>query len=39
MFAKQAKTGGGKTLAFLIPAIEMMIKGRFKPRNGAAPLR
>lgn len=31
----QAKTGGGKTLAFLIPAIEMMIKGRFKPRNGA----
>lgn len=33
----QAKTGGGKTLAFLIPAIEMMIKGRFKPRNGAHP--
>ena len=32
----QAKTGGGKTLAFLIPAIEMMVKARFKPRNGEA---
>jgi ATP-dependent RNA helicase DDX18/HAS1 len=30
----QAKTGGGKTLAFLIPAIELLQKARFKPRNG-----
>ena len=30
----QAKTGGGKTVAFLIPAIEMLCKAKFKPRNG-----
>lgn len=29
-----AKTGSGKTLSFLIPAIEMLHALRFKPRNG-----
>lgn len=29
-----AKTGSGKTLSFLIPAIEMLYSLRFKPRNG-----
>ncbi|KAJ2378489.1 ATP-dependent RNA helicase [Coemansia sp. RSA 2607] len=29
-----AKTGSGKTLSFLIPAIELLTKLRFKPRNG-----
>lgn len=31
-----AKTGSGKTLSFLIPAIEMLNKLKFKPRNGAS---
>lgn len=29
-----AKTGSGKTLGFLIPAVEMLSSLRFKPRNG-----
>lgn len=29
-----AKTGAGKTLAFLIPAIELLAKVQFKARNG-----
>lgn len=29
-----AKTGSGKTLSFLIPAVEMLNSLRFKPRNG-----
>lgn len=29
-----AKTGAGKTLAFVIPAIELIHKLKFKPRNG-----
>ncbi|XP_042870941.1 ATP-dependent RNA helicase HAS1-like isoform X2 [Penaeus japonicus] len=29
-----AKTGAGKTLAFVIPAVELMYKLKFKPRNG-----
>lgn len=29
-----AKTGSGKTLSFLIPAIELLHSLRFKPRNG-----
>ncbi|XP_076067018.1 putative ATP-dependent RNA helicase pitchoune isoform X2 [Oratosquilla oratoria] len=29
-----AKTGAGKTLAFVIPAIELISKLKFKPRNG-----
>jgi len=29
-----AKTGSGKTLVFLIPAVEMLSALRFKPRNG-----
>ncbi|KAI5928109.1 P-loop containing nucleoside triphosphate hydrolase protein [Camillea tinctor] len=29
-----AKTGSGKTLSFLIPAVEMLSNLRFKPRNG-----
>jgi ATP-dependent RNA helicase DDX18/HAS1 len=29
-----AKTGSGKTIAFLVPAIEMLSSLRFKPRNG-----
>ncbi|KAJ2788040.1 ATP-dependent RNA helicase [Coemansia interrupta] len=29
-----AKTGSGKTLSFLIPAIELLTKLKFKPRNG-----
>lgn len=31
-----AKTGSGKTLSFLIPAVEMLSALRFKPRNGMA---
>ncbi|KAJ5898928.1 ATP-dependent RNA helicase has1 [Penicillium taxi] len=33
-----AKTGSGKTLSFLIPAIEMLSALRFKPRNGTGVL-
>ena len=29
-----AKTGSGKTLSFLIPAVEILAKVRFMPRNG-----
>lgn len=29
-----AKTGSGKTLSFLIPAVELLHSLRFKPRNG-----
>jgi len=29
-----AKTGSGKTLTFLIPALELIYKSGFKPRNG-----
>ncbi|CAJ2510856.1 Uu.00g064810.m01.CDS01 [Anthostomella pinea] len=29
-----AKTGSGKTLSFLIPAVEMLSSLRYKPRNG-----
>ena len=29
-----AKTGSGKTLSFLIPAVELLSSLRFKPRNG-----
>lgn len=29
-----AKTGSGKTLSFLIPAVELMYKLKFSPRNG-----
>ncbi|TQS36140.1 hypothetical protein Golomagni_03418 [Golovinomyces magnicellulatus] len=29
-----AKTGSGKTLSFLIPAVEMLYSLHFKPRNG-----
>ncbi|KAJ2473882.1 ATP-dependent RNA helicase, partial [Coemansia sp. RSA 2320] len=29
-----AKTGSGKTLSFLIPAVELLSKLNFKPRNG-----
>lgn len=29
-----AKTGSGKTLSFLIPAIELLAQAQFKPRNG-----
>jgi len=33
-----AKTGSGKTLSFLIPAVEMLTALRFKPRNGKSDL-
>jgi ATP-dependent RNA helicase DDX18/HAS1 len=29
-----AKTGSGKTMAFLIPAVEILLKANFKQRNG-----
>lgn len=29
-----AKTGSGKTLRFLIPAVELIVKLKFMPRNG-----
>ena len=29
-----AKTGSGKTLSFLIPAVELITKLKFMPRNG-----
>ena len=31
-----ARTGSGKTMAFLIPAVEMMFSLKFRPRNGTA---
>ena len=33
-----AKTGSGKTIAFLIPAIELLRASKFKPRNGTGVL-
>ena len=30
----QAKTGSGKTLSFLIPAVELLAKAQWQPRNG-----
>lgn len=32
-----AKTGSGKTLGFLVPAIELVYKLKFMPRNGRYP--
>ena len=29
-----AKTGSGKTLSFLVPAVELVYKLKFMPRNG-----
>ncbi|KAJ3360011.1 ATP-dependent RNA helicase [Allomyces javanicus] len=29
-----AKTGSGKTLSFLLPALELLVNAKFKPRNG-----
>jgi ATP-dependent RNA helicase DDX18/HAS1 len=29
-----AKTGSGKTISFLVPAVEMLSRLKFKPRNG-----
>ncbi len=29
-----AQTGSGKTLSFLIPAVEHLVRVQFKPRNG-----
>ncbi|KAF9160150.1 ATP-dependent RNA helicase [Actinomortierella ambigua] len=29
-----AKTGSGKTISFLVPAVELLYKLKFKPRNG-----
>ncbi|KAL0228715.1 hypothetical protein GEMRC1_013335 [Eukaryota sp. GEM-RC1] len=33
-----ARTGSGKTLSFLIPALELLIRGNFTPRNGTGVL-
>jgi ATP-dependent RNA helicase DDX18/HAS1 len=33
-----AKTGSGKTMSFLIPAVELLYKAAFKPRNGTGVL-
>ncbi|KAI9184482.1 ATP-dependent RNA helicase [Blastocladiella emersonii ATCC 22665] len=33
-----AKTGSGKTLSFLLPALELMVASSFKPRNGTGAL-
>lgn len=30
----QAKTGSGKTLSFLIPAVELLARAKWQPRNG-----
>src|SRR5215831_8396386 len=32
-----AKTGSGKTIAFLLPAVELLSRLKFKPRNGTCP--
>lgn len=34
----EAKTGAGKTLAFLIPVVENICRSGFKPKNGTAAL-
>mmetsp|Transcript_42123 Transcript_42123/g.51133 ORF Transcript_42123/g.51133 Transcript_42123/m.51133 type:complete len:536 (-) Transcript_42123:445-2052(-) len=33
-----ARTGAGKTLAFLIPSVELMYRAKFMPRNGVGVL-
>ena len=33
-----AKTGSGKTLSFLVPAVELLYNGGFQPRNGTGVL-
>lgn len=33
----KAKTGSGKTMAFLLPALEILLKERFTPRKGKIP--
>lgn len=33
-----AKTGSGKTMTFLTPAVELLYKAKFKPRNGTGVL-
>jgi ATP-dependent RNA helicase DDX18/HAS1 len=34
-----ARTGSGKTMAFLVPSVELLSTLRFKPVNGASPNR
>ena len=34
-----AKTGSGKTLSFLVPAVELVYKLKFMPRNGTGETR
>ena len=38
MLTRLTHAGSGKTLAFLIPSVELLYRAKFKPRNGTGVL-